>query len=155
MPVIYILCDLHLEMKEAAKACHANVTHASSIEYIFDIKEWISPHLDKIKYHTEPHVFCFKKNPSGKAAMFYKKRSHCEWEPDNDGCILLKVCFIKVSYVIFYFSFFKKLTWYVQSSYNGNCVCSSFIFTIKSNCVYIQCIRRKNMPQGCCVRILQ
>lgn len=24
--------------------------------------------------------------------MFYKQWSHCNWEPDNDGCLLLKVC---------------------------------------------------------------
>ena len=73
------------------RASNQNVTNVSLVKYIFNIREWISPHLDKIKYHTEPHVFLFKKNRLGKAVMFYKQWSHCSWEPDNDGCLLLKV----------------------------------------------------------------
>ena len=37
---------------------------------MFDIWSWISPHLDEIHYHTEPHVFLFKTDPiTGKAVI--------------------------------------------------------------------------------------
>ena len=80
---------------KATRASNQTVTNVSLVKNIFNIQEWITPCLETIKYHTEPHVFLFKKNSSGKATMFYKKWSHCEWEPDNNGCVLLKVSYDK------------------------------------------------------------
>ena len=79
-------------MMQATRACNHNVTKVTTLRYVFDIKEWITPHLDEIRYHTQPHIFLFKRNSSHQSVMYYKQWSHSDWEPTNNGCILLKVC---------------------------------------------------------------
>ena len=76
-------------MLRSAKTSNPDVVHASVMEKVFDIRKWISPHIEVIKYHTEPHVFLFKRDASGKVVMQYKYWSHDEW---IGNCVLLKVC---------------------------------------------------------------
>ena len=85
----YVLIPF-LDLIQATKASNHSVTGVQVLEYVFGIREWISPHLDQIRYHTEPHIFRFAKNDRGQSVMFYKAWSDDVWEP-NDGLILLKV----------------------------------------------------------------
>ena len=80
-------------MMQAAKSSNHLVSNVSCVKYIFDIRDWILPHLEPIRYHTEPHIFLFKKNSANKAEFYYKAWSHCDWEPSNKGHVLLKVSF--------------------------------------------------------------
>ena len=48
-----------IEMDAALRASNQNVKHSSTLNYVFDIKNWIAPHLDEIHGHTAPHVFRF------------------------------------------------------------------------------------------------
>ncbi|XP_065906896.1 uncharacterized protein [Dysidea avara] len=75
------------DMLRSAKTSNPDVVHASVMEKVFDIRKWISPHIEVIKYHTEPHVFLFKRDASGKVVMQYKYWSHDEW---IGNCVLLK-----------------------------------------------------------------
>ena len=77
-------------MEEAMKVSNQNVKSTHSLKYVFDIKNWIAPHLDEIHGHTVPHVFRFTLNHSKKAEMHYKHWSHEQWQPEH-GLILLKV----------------------------------------------------------------
>lgn len=86
-----ILSLVFLDLIHATKASNHNVIDVKVLEYLFNLREWISPHLEKIKYHTEPHIFCFAKNQKGKSVMYYKAWSCDNWQPSNDGHILLKV----------------------------------------------------------------
>ena len=80
-------------MEHAVKASYHNVVLSTTLTYVFDVKGWISGHLHDIRYHTEPHIFWFKRNlTTGHAEMFYKHWSNCKWEPGRDGLVLLKVC---------------------------------------------------------------
>lgn len=72
------------------KAANHAVRGVITLEYIFDIKSWLSPHLAEIHGHTSPHVFLFQKNSEGVAVMFTKHWSHEDWEP-AEGLRLLKV----------------------------------------------------------------
>lgn len=79
-------------MDQCVRESNRNVKHVEQLEYVFDIREWIAPHLEEIHYHTQPHIFLFKKNAStGRAEMFYKQWSHDMWEPSDSGLQLLKV----------------------------------------------------------------
>lgn len=80
-----------LDLIQVTKASNLAVTGVQVLKYPFGIREWISPHLDQIRYHTEPHIFGFAKNRKGQSVMFYKVWSHDNWEPSNDGLVLLKV----------------------------------------------------------------
>ena len=91
----------YVDILQATKARIHNVNNVTILDHVFDIQEWIAPHLDEIKYHTQPHIFLFKRNGSGKAAMYYKQWSHCDWEPSSDGCLLLKVI-LRTVYVCIY-----------------------------------------------------
>lgn len=77
------------------KASNQNVKCVSTLRYIFDMKNWIAPHLDEIHGHTAPHIFRFRFNhASQKAEMHYKHWSHESWQADKDsenGYFLLKV----------------------------------------------------------------
>lgn len=66
------------------------VVYVSTLQYMFDVKHWIEPHLEEIHKHTTPHIFLFKKSLQGRAEMFYKHWSKDEWSPSK-GLILLKV----------------------------------------------------------------
>ena len=76
----------------------------SSLKYIFNIRDWIAPCLDEIKYHTTPHVFLFRREEDrGKAVMYYKHWSSEPWIP-KEGLILLKVyinCTDFTSYILY------------------------------------------------------
>ena len=78
------------EMHDCCKAANSSVRGVTNLQYIFDIKSWLSPHLAEIHGHTTPHVFLFRKNADGVAVMFTKNWSHEEWEP-QEGLLLLKV----------------------------------------------------------------
>ena len=73
--------------------CNSNqtVVGATSLKYLYDIREWIAPCIETIKYHTSPHIFQFRKDLSGEAKMYYKHWSADAWMP-KDGVKLLKVC---------------------------------------------------------------
>ena len=80
------------DMEHCVKVSNRCVEQVSSLTYVYDVREWIRPHLDDIRYHTQPHIFLFKRNPaSGRSEMFYKHWSHSPWEPDKKGLTLLKV----------------------------------------------------------------
>ena len=57
---------------QATKASNHSVIGVQVLKYVFDISKWISPHLDQITYHTEPHIFRFAKNERGQSVMFCK-----------------------------------------------------------------------------------
>jgi hypothetical protein len=80
-------------MDLAARVSNKKVLSTSTLEYLFDIRNWIEPHLDEIHGHTAPHVFNFKLNRSKKAELRYKNWSHEPWDPaeGKGGLILLKV----------------------------------------------------------------
>ena len=80
-----------IEIEQATRVSNHHVVGVTTLSYMFDIRGWIAPHLDEIRYHTEPHIFLFKKCPTtGHAVMYYKHWSHDAWEPDG-GLLLLKV----------------------------------------------------------------
>jgi len=81
----------YIDLMDAMKSSNHTVRNVSCMKYMVDIRKWISPHLEDMRYHTEQHIFLFKKNPSNKAAMYYKAWSHDDWEPSNDGLVILKV----------------------------------------------------------------
>ena len=84
---------MHADMEECVKASNKSVSQVSTLTYIYDVRGWIRDHLDEIRYHTQPHIFLFKCNPStGRSEMFYKHWSHDSWEPSGSGLVLLKVC---------------------------------------------------------------
>ena len=51
----------------------------STLEYIYDIRSWLSPFIHEIHNHTIPHVFLFKKGLDGHCEMIYKNWAKDEW----------------------------------------------------------------------------
>ena len=101
-----------LDIMEATKISNRNVTHVSALQHVFNVRDWISPYLEPIKYHTEPHIFLFKKNPNRKAAMYYKQWAVSkEWEPDNNGCLLLKVYVHKILKLLSVLKMHRPVFW--------------------------------------------
>ena len=46
---------------QALKSSNHSVVNVSSMKYMLDIRQWLLPHLEDIRYHTEQHIFLFKK----------------------------------------------------------------------------------------------
>jgi hypothetical protein len=84
-------------MAASLTTSNKNVKMVSTLNYVFDIKNWIAPHLDEIHGHTAPHVFRFQLNHASKRAeMHYKHWSHDPWEPRGEhGLYILKVYLVK------------------------------------------------------------
>ena len=60
------------------------------LEFVYDVKSWLSPHIEDLHGHTQPHCFKFVLNSDGYSEMYYKNWSHDVWS--ENGLILLKVC---------------------------------------------------------------
>ena len=43
------------------------------LSHVFDVTLWLTPYLEDLYRHTQPHVFKFSQNSSGKADLHYKK----------------------------------------------------------------------------------
>ena len=72
------------------------------IEYMFDIKSWLMPHLYTLQNHSYPHIFRFTRDGSGEVVMHYKDWNKSPWEPSDNGIRLFKVnlkCAISNSYI--------------------------------------------------------
>ena len=78
-------------MHDQFRKSNQTVRDVTTLQHVFDIRNWIGPCLDEIHRHTIPHVFLFKRNAEGRAEMFYKQWSHKPWEPSGSGLKLLKV----------------------------------------------------------------
>ena len=59
------------------------------LEYIYDVRSWLTPFIEDLHGHTQPHCFKFVLNAKGCAEMFYKSWSHDAWV--QEGLVLLKV----------------------------------------------------------------
>ena len=90
-----VLCHLYvcfciytIDMVQAAKSSNHTVVKVFVLEYLYDIRDWIASHIDEIRYHSQPHIFLFKKNCHGQTVFYYKQWSHDDWEPSSDGHVL-------------------------------------------------------------------
>lgn len=45
---------------------------------VFNITEWLIPHLNTIKNHSKPHIFKITKDDNGRARIYWK-----EWSTDR------------------------------------------------------------------------
>ena len=82
---------LSIALEAACKAANHGTRQTKPLEYVVDFKSWLSPQIEEIHGHTNPHVFLFKKDgTSGKCKMYYKNWSHEQWQP-HEGLQLLKV----------------------------------------------------------------
>lgn len=59
------------------------------LKYVYDVRAWLTPSIEDLHGHTQPHCFKFTLNANGHAEMFYKNRSGDGWS--KDGVLLLKV----------------------------------------------------------------
>ena len=82
---------LYADLKQAFIDSSSKSVTCSVLQYVYDVKKWLAPHIDEIHHHTIPHVFLFKKGQSGHCEMFYKHWAKDEWLPSGKGNILLKV----------------------------------------------------------------
>lgn len=65
---------------------------ASSLEKMYDVKAWLSPMMDDLHNHTQPHIFLFTRGEDGICYMKSKHWDHSIWLPqDSPGHVLLKV----------------------------------------------------------------
>ena len=62
---------------------------ASMIEMIHDVKRRITPHLNELHGHRDPHCFKFVCNKDDKCIMFYRNWTSDPW--CTDAAIVLKV----------------------------------------------------------------
>ncbi len=59
---VHVVINRLLGMEHAVRVSNNSVIMVKTLTYAFNIKHWIAPHLDDIRYHTEPHIFLFKRN---------------------------------------------------------------------------------------------
>lgn len=89
----YTTCSMLLyvfsALEAACKAANHTTRKTMTLHYIVDFKKWLAPHIEEVHGHTNPHIFLFKKNASGKSVMYYKNWTHDDYQP-KDGVKLLK-----------------------------------------------------------------
>lgn len=62
------------------------------IDVMFDIKSWISPHLNELHGHRDPHCFKFVLNKDNKSIRYFWNWSTDLWCPEDRAIVILKVC---------------------------------------------------------------
>ena len=82
---------LFSELLEALPKSFVDLPAANVLEHVFDVKTWLSPHLNSLHNHTHPHVFWLRKGITGAVEMHYKHYSDSPWEPTGPGLALFKV----------------------------------------------------------------
>ena len=66
-------------MQVVYKQSNKGVICSDVLSYVFDVKLWLTPHLEDLHQHTKPHVFKFSQNSTGKTELYYNKWSHIDW----------------------------------------------------------------------------
>ena len=92
MSLIAAITIFYPDFLSAITSCYADVSSAVLLDTMYDVKSWLTPHLDMLQYHSYPHVFRFTCNALGEVVMFYKQWSKSPWEPTS-GIKLFKVNF--------------------------------------------------------------
>ena len=59
------------DLLEATKVSMDPNPITTLIEYMHDVKKWITPHLNDLHGHRDPHCFKFVCNENGKCLMFF------------------------------------------------------------------------------------
>ncbi|XP_033124318.1 uncharacterized protein LOC117122730 [Anneissia japonica] len=82
-------------LQHAIETSYQKLTITTSvITHIFDIKDWIQPYLQDIRYHSKPHQFKFTVDDTGKCIMRTKnwstddKWAECTKELDTSPYLL-------------------------------------------------------------------
>ncbi len=75
----------------AVQRCYSDVSEATVINHIFDVKSWLLPHLHKLHNHSHYHIFRFSRDATGLVVMHYKEWNESQWEPTTCGIQLFKV----------------------------------------------------------------
>ena len=76
-------------------SCYKDVPKADLVQFVYDIKAWIQPHLLDLHNHSHPHIFRFVRGLSGSPVMFYKDWCDSkEWQPSSEGIQLFKVYYV-------------------------------------------------------------
>ena len=96
---------LILDLQEAVYNSDQRIVEVKSIDEVYDIKGWLTPHIDTPHNHTNPHSFLFRANQDGKAEMFYRNWSSDTWKPTSPeaGLFLLNVYTLYFVCVFFFF----------------------------------------------------
>ena len=71
---MYYYYSLQVVYKQSNKG----VISSDELSNVFDVKLWLTSYLENLHQHTQPHVFKFSQNLSGKADLHYKKWSHMD-----------------------------------------------------------------------------
>jgi len=85
---VYLLC---VDLFEATRNCMDLNPSTFFLEVMHDIKSWISPHLNELHGHRDPHCFKFVLNDENKCAMYYRNWTSDPWCLEDKSIIVLKV----------------------------------------------------------------
>lgn len=78
-------------MKETADSTTPKPKVVNLIE-VRDVKSWVSPCLESLHGHTDPHCFKFVEVAGDDVRMYFKRWSSDPWCDDDDALSTLKVC---------------------------------------------------------------
>uniref|UniRef100_K1PE89 DUF7869 domain-containing protein n=1 Tax=Magallana gigas TaxID=29159 RepID=K1PE89_MAGGI len=66
------------KLMEGFEKCYTPTPASIRTSTVFNITEWLIPHLNTIKNHSKPHIFKIAKDDNGRAKNFWK-----EWSTDK------------------------------------------------------------------------
>ena len=64
------------------------------IENMHDVKKWITPHLNDLHGHRDPHCFKFVCNEDDKCMMFFRNWTCDPWCPEDKATVVLKARYL-------------------------------------------------------------
>lgn len=77
---------------DGCKEANKSVRDVVMLKEMYDVKDWLTPAMQQLHNHSNPHIFRFIRGSNGHCQMFYKHWNHEEWEPSaQPGLQLLKV----------------------------------------------------------------
>ena len=70
------------------------------VKHVHDVKLCLTPSIEELHGHTQPHCFKFVLSSEGHAVMHFKNWSHDAWS--REPLVLLKVSTFIIVYVIIF-----------------------------------------------------
>ena len=79
------------ELHQAVMNSFTPTPETEDVEVVYDISDWLLPHIVNVRNHTYPHTYKFFLNEQGKAVMNYKNWATDQvWQPEEEPIRILE-----------------------------------------------------------------
>jgi hypothetical protein len=92
-------------LKQAINEAYTPSPSVHCVAQVYNIKDWLMPHLHNIHGHTQPLCFKFTRDENNKAIMRYRHWSTDPWSEDKVTLLKVRTKYFVLTYVRTYLTY--------------------------------------------------